>query len=171
MNKQTNDITYFTFPKHKERQAVWIEACCRSDPVNAKNASICEIHFPEESFVRDFQNELLGLPLKRKLCVSAIPSLNLPYQWPPSSSDIEQESRRKRRQESEEQRRIISNLNVSANCPEVVEVEDNSELDVVIEEEVPDLKRDEETQCSIELGFPQVRAHKCLILLTGCLTY
>ena len=141
---------YFSFPRDATRQKTWLDNCFRADFVNVKTARICEIHFPEEYFERDFKHELLGLPLRRKLSVSAIPTLHLHPQNLHLSSDQEKE------QEQDELKRkqklYISSLNLS-----------RDRSDEVLEEMVPETVEKEEVlnksqgiQCSLEKGIPQV---------------
>ena len=167
-----NDITYFSFPKEDERQKVWLEKCHRSDPVNIKNARICEIHFSEEYFMRDFQHELLGLPLRRRLSLSAIPSLHIPHQEPQSLSDFQLEGVGVEEievedaeveglddvevQEVEVEEVDVEQVEVGDVDGEDVEVEDVNDLQLLNEGEVDNLRKDQETQCSIKKGFPQI---------------
>ena len=89
--KSPEGKSYFCFPKDVTRQKTWLNNCFREDYVNDKTARICEIHFEEKYFERDFQNELMGLPVRRKLSVSAIPTLHLHPQNLHLSSDQEKE--------------------------------------------------------------------------------
>ena len=61
------EASYHRFPKNEEMNKVWLNACRRKDPVNVKTAYICSDHFQEADFERDFMNELLNLPTRRKL--------------------------------------------------------------------------------------------------------
>ena len=45
---------------------MWIKKCKRKDPFNPDKAKICQTHFTEDSFERDLQNELLGLPTRKQ---------------------------------------------------------------------------------------------------------
>ena len=77
-----NNVKYFKFPKDSDRRKLWLDKCCRADLVNVSSAKICEIHFTEDSFDRHLEHELLGLPLRRKLSSSAVPSLHLGFKEP-----------------------------------------------------------------------------------------
>ena len=65
--KSPKEASYHRFPKNDQLLRVWLNACKRRDPVNVKTAYVCSEHFPDTDFERDFMNELLNLPTKRKL--------------------------------------------------------------------------------------------------------
>lgn len=75
--RKSSDILYHRFPKN-EVQREWVARCKRADKINVNNARICSIHFLPEDYERDLKNELLGLPIKKKLKANAVPSQNLP---------------------------------------------------------------------------------------------
>ena len=73
-----NGIIYHSFPHKSELQELWIEACGRKNLIPCiKNAKICSRHFSSDSYERDLRNELLGLPVRKKLKSNAIPTLLL----------------------------------------------------------------------------------------------
>ncbi|XP_030766331.1 uncharacterized protein LOC115890293 [Sitophilus oryzae] len=79
------DIIYHNFPKAKNPVSKntlkeWVLRCRRADNFNPANSSICSIHFKDTDYDRDLRNELLGLPVRKLLKKSAIPTLNLPGQ-------------------------------------------------------------------------------------------
>jgi hypothetical protein len=53
---------------------VWISKCKR-DFVNHINARICSNHFNEDDYERDLEHELFGLPPRKKLKKTAVPSI------------------------------------------------------------------------------------------------
>jgi len=61
-------------------RTLWIEACHRTDDVNADNSLICSNHFLPEDFKRDLKNELLNLPLIKRLNEGVIPTQRLTLQ-------------------------------------------------------------------------------------------
>jgi len=67
-------ISYHRFPKDPNLRQKWINACLRKDAFRPDFAQVCSQHFIDDDFDRDLRNELLGLPTKRKLKASAIPS-------------------------------------------------------------------------------------------------
>ena len=77
---QVKGISYHRFPRDPEIRRQWMLACRRADrEVNPVTALICSNHFHADDFERDLQNELLGLPLKKKLKKGCVPSQNLGY--------------------------------------------------------------------------------------------
>ncbi|KAJ8971271.1 hypothetical protein NQ317_001173 [Molorchus minor] len=76
------NIVYHSFPKGKDFVSStilrrWVNYCKRGDKFNSNTATICSIHFTQNDYERDIQNELLGLPLRRVLKKTAVPILNL----------------------------------------------------------------------------------------------
>ena len=75
---QVKGVSYHRFPQDPNTRHQWMVACWRTDKViNPRTAFVCSNHFREEDFERDLQNELLGLPLKKKLKKGSVPSQNL----------------------------------------------------------------------------------------------
>lgn len=103
--KGTN-VSYHKFPKNEELRKTWINACKREDKFNVTNgkyyknfigifvlikkmliikllittvlARICSKHFNENSYKRNLRAELMGIPAKKVLKESAVPTENLP---------------------------------------------------------------------------------------------
>ncbi|XP_046984197.1 uncharacterized protein LOC124554170 [Schistocerca americana] len=71
-------VVCHSFPKDEHLRREWIARCRRPDLINVRTARVCSVHFRPEDYVRDLRNELLGLPLRKKLVPTAIPSLNIP---------------------------------------------------------------------------------------------
>ena len=72
-----NDTTYHRFPKDNEFRQKWLIACKRADKINPNTSTVCSQHFKADNYERDLKNELLGLPLRKRLKPGAIPSENL----------------------------------------------------------------------------------------------
>ncbi|XP_018566821.1 uncharacterized protein LOC108907566 [Anoplophora glabripennis] len=77
------EIVYHNFPKGKQFgsniiRKEWIRCCKRGDNWNPSTSQICSIHFVENDYERDMRNELLGLPPRKLLKTTAVPSLFLP---------------------------------------------------------------------------------------------
>ena len=66
------DVKYFNFPK--ENYEEFVRATGRELKDLPKTPRICELHFAPEDFVRDLKNELLRLPLDKKLKAGVIPT-------------------------------------------------------------------------------------------------
>ncbi|CAB4060086.1 unnamed protein product [Lepeophtheirus salmonis] len=57
------DVSYHSFPKEPELQIMWVQSCGREKQ--------------KYDFLRDLKNELLGLPLVKRLKPGSVPTLNL----------------------------------------------------------------------------------------------
>ncbi|TRY74091.1 hypothetical protein TCAL_02586 [Tigriopus californicus] len=75
--RNPNNVRYHRFPTDSSQSKLWVDACNRADHVNPKTAAICERHFTSESYQRDMRNELLGLPVRKRLKKEAVPTLAL----------------------------------------------------------------------------------------------
>lgn len=80
--------SFHRFPKREELRKEWAKRCKSIKKINLSFARLCSIHFLEDDFERDLKNELLNLPLRKKLKSDAVPSLNLPY-WPKVETAIQ----------------------------------------------------------------------------------
>lgn len=69
---------YHRFPKNVSVQRSWISRCKREDNINVDSARICSDHFLADDYVRDLKNELLGLPVRKRLKPDAVPSQKIP---------------------------------------------------------------------------------------------
>ncbi|KAJ8944812.1 hypothetical protein NQ318_013148 [Aromia moschata] len=70
-------IRYHRFPGDSKTRARWLQACGKQLN-NCSTARICSRHFAEESYERDVQHEILGLPTRCRLKKGAVPDRNLP---------------------------------------------------------------------------------------------
>ncbi|XP_049818885.1 uncharacterized protein LOC109606944 isoform X2 [Aethina tumida] len=70
-------IRYHRFPGDAKTRSKWIQACGK-ELNNCSTARICSRHFTDESYERDVQHELLGLPTRCRLKKGALPERNLP---------------------------------------------------------------------------------------------
>ncbi|GJQ83284.1 hypothetical protein Trydic_g8876 [Trypoxylus dichotomus] len=70
-------VRYHRFPGDADTRARWVLACGRHVQ-NCATARICSRHFSEQSYERDVQHELLGLPTRCRLKKGAVPDTNLP---------------------------------------------------------------------------------------------
>ncbi|XP_044269518.1 uncharacterized protein LOC123014450 isoform X2 [Tribolium madens] len=70
-------IRYHRFPGDAVTRARWVQACGKYVQ-NCSTARICSRHFTDESYERDVQHELLGLPTRCRLKKGATPDRNLP---------------------------------------------------------------------------------------------
>lgn len=74
---ENSELSFFRFPKDSTIKKEWIIKCYRKDKWNVDNGRICSIHFKQEDFEKDFQNELMNLPPRKILKKDAVPSLFL----------------------------------------------------------------------------------------------
>ncbi|XP_028139357.1 uncharacterized protein LOC114333628 isoform X4 [Diabrotica virgifera virgifera] len=72
-------IAFFTFPKNKKLEKIWIMRCRRKDEIKTKTARVCSNHFKKDDFVDDLYARVMGTRPKLKLKDGAIPSENLKY--------------------------------------------------------------------------------------------
>lgn len=70
-------IRYHRFPGDTKTRARWLQACGKQLN-NCSTARICSRHFSEDSYERDVQHEILGLPTRCRLKKGAVPERNLP---------------------------------------------------------------------------------------------
>lgn len=75
------NVMYHIFPSKSELAAKWSVLCgYKKDFKAPAYARVCSEHFTPNCYQRDLQHELLGLPLRKKLKVDAVPNRNLPNQ-------------------------------------------------------------------------------------------
>ncbi|KAG5875433.1 hypothetical protein JTB14_038366 [Gonioctena quinquepunctata] len=70
-------IRYHRFPGDSKTRHRWLQACGKQLN-NCSTARICSRHFVDDSYERDVQHEILGLPTRCRLKKGAIPLKNLP---------------------------------------------------------------------------------------------
>ncbi|CAH1179844.1 unnamed protein product [Phaedon cochleariae] len=82
-SKTEEKLTFHVIPRQKDFLSTtirneWIACCNRPATWNPDNGRICSAHFCDQDYERDLQHELLGLPLRKRLKKTAIPTQNLP---------------------------------------------------------------------------------------------
>nr|XP_022914490.1 tigger transposable element-derived protein 4-like isoform X1 [Onthophagus taurus]XP_022914491.1 tigger transposable element-derived protein 4-like isoform X1 [Onthophagus taurus]XP_022914492.1 tigger transposable element-derived protein 4-like isoform X1 [Onthophagus taurus]XP_022914494.1 tigger transposable element-derived protein 4-like isoform X2 [Onthophagus taurus]XP_022914495.1 tigger transposable element-derived protein 4-like isoform X2 [Onthophagus taurus] len=75
--KEGKSIIYHSFPKDQKMQKLWAKKTGCTNERNFKNCQICSDHFCEDDYERDLRNELLGIPPRKVLKKTAVPSLRL----------------------------------------------------------------------------------------------
>lgn len=70
---------YHKLPKGNDLYKDWLTKCTREDAVNCKSPVKYSDYFFPKGYEDGVKNSLLGLPQKRILNKSAIPSSNLPH--------------------------------------------------------------------------------------------
>ncbi|CAL8074647.1 unnamed protein product [Orchesella dallaii] len=110
--KQGDNLSFHRFPLNdKERSKSWATKCKRADKINVSNARICSDHFTDADYMRDFQNELLGLPVRKILSQTAIPSV-----FPDRTSAVP--NTRNMRQQKRTSRKMVEDLLQNSNLEE-----------------------------------------------------
>ena len=74
------DIHFHSFPRNQpeELRDAWISFCRRKDDLNPNSLAshkICSQHFEKEAYKRDLVYELLGLPTRKILLPTAVPTI------------------------------------------------------------------------------------------------
>ena len=91
------------------RQKKWTIACKRDDCLfNPQTALVCSNHFQPTDYKWDLQNELLGLPICKRLNKEIVPSLKLYY--PQDQEQKPSKLNRSRLKQKLEQRQVINSL-------------------------------------------------------------
>lgn len=60
-----NKLSFFSFPKDKQRRDEWVHKCCRKDKFNVSTARICSDHFKPDDFEGLYVQ--MGIPHKKQL--------------------------------------------------------------------------------------------------------
>ncbi|XP_050064721.1 THAP domain-containing protein 2-like [Aphis gossypii] len=96
----TNNISFYRFPKDPELQNKWALKCRRGDSMNPCLSYMCSEHFSDDAYVRDLKAELLAYtPKFCKLKPDALPTLNLPEDYTHSNVASTSSSSRRSRME------------------------------------------------------------------------
>lgn len=88
-------ITFHRFPKNPKLKKLWILRCGQKK-ITAESARVCSEHFLKEDYIDDMQNRLLGLPEKKWLKSTAVPSQNLPFYQAKKTNTARSERLKKR---------------------------------------------------------------------------
>ncbi len=106
-NSKDNSTLYHRFPKNKELRKKWVVACKREDQFNPSTSTVCSNHFLPTDYERDLRNELLGLPVKKRLRKDAFPTVNIN---PTKLSSVKIQEEKMKRIEKREQKNWIEGL-------------------------------------------------------------
>jgi hypothetical protein len=110
-NNPKNDSTiYHHFPKNNELSKKWVVACKRDDQFNPSTSTVCSNHFLPTDYERDLKNELLGLPVKKRLQREAVPTVNINPNGSKDLSSVKIQEERKKRMEKREQKILVEDL-------------------------------------------------------------
>ncbi|CAG9763743.1 unnamed protein product [Ceutorhynchus assimilis] len=80
LKKEGIQLIFHSFPKvtDDEGRKEWVKRCNR-DKLNPNTSTICSLHFQPSDYERDLQSELLGLPSRKVLKKTAVPTLYLDF--------------------------------------------------------------------------------------------
>ncbi|XP_059480597.1 uncharacterized protein LOC132199691 isoform X2 [Neocloeon triangulifer] len=75
-------VRYHRFPAEESVRERWVAVCGRQNWFNTTTARVCSLHFSPNSYERDVEHELLGLPPRSRLRRGAVPDLHVPVVVP-----------------------------------------------------------------------------------------
>lgn len=93
-------IRYHRFPQIPEVRSRWVRACGRVPlsngdiPFNIQTARICSLHFNNESYEKDIEHLVLGLPARSRLRRGAVPTLGVPVNVQPVTKMLVEDAKR-----------------------------------------------------------------------------
>lgn len=93
-------IRYHRFPQIPEVRMRWVRACGRVPlsngdvPFNIQTARICSLHFNNESYEKDIEHLVLGLPARSRLRRGAVPTLGVPVNVQPVTKMLVEDAKR-----------------------------------------------------------------------------
>jgi len=122
-SRKTESIIFHRFPKDTVRQKQWAHACKRDDRLlNPQTALVCSLHFQPSDYERDLPNELLGLPVRKRLKKSAVPTLKLHYldDNKPSTALLNRQSLREKLDRKEVIQELMKTATVTAELNQVI---------------------------------------------------
>lgn len=93
-------IRYHRFPQIPEVRSRWVRACGRVPlangdiPFNIQTARICSLHFTNDSYEKDMQHLVLGLPVRSRLRRGAVPTIGVPVNVQPVTKMLVEDAKR-----------------------------------------------------------------------------
>lgn len=93
-------IRYHRFPQIPEVRSRWVCACGRVPlpngdiPFNIQTARICSLHFTNESYEKDMEHLVLGLPVRSRLRRGAVPTIGVPVSVEPVTRMLVEDAKR-----------------------------------------------------------------------------
>ncbi|KAH0561335.1 uncharacterized protein LOC123265929 isoform X2 [Cotesia glomerata] len=93
-------IRYHRFPQIPEVRARWVRACGRAPlsngdiPFNIQTARICSLHFTNDSYEKDMEHLVLGLPVRSRLRRGAVPTIGVPVNVQPVTKMLVEDAKR-----------------------------------------------------------------------------
>lgn len=93
-------IRYHRFPQIPEVRSRWVRACGRVPlsngeiPFNIQTARICSLHFTNDSYEKDMEHLVLGLPARSRLRRGAVPTVGVPVDVQPVTKMLVEDAKR-----------------------------------------------------------------------------
>ncbi|XP_048507733.1 uncharacterized protein LOC105687709 isoform X2 [Athalia rosae] len=93
-------IRYHRFPQLPEVRSRWVRACGRiplsngDAPFNIHTARICSLHFTNDSYEKDVEHLVLGLPARSRLRRGAVPTISVPVSVQPVTKMLVEDAKR-----------------------------------------------------------------------------
>ncbi|XP_076303347.1 uncharacterized protein LOC143221747 isoform X2 [Lasioglossum baleicum] len=93
-------IRYHRFPQIPEVRLRWVRACGRVPlsngevPFNIQTARICSLHFTNDSYEKDMEHLVLGLPVRSRLRRGAVPTIGVPVNVQPVTKMLVEDAKR-----------------------------------------------------------------------------
>ncbi|XP_012277733.1 uncharacterized protein LOC105698245 isoform X5 [Orussus abietinus] len=93
-------IRYHRFPQIPEVRSRWVRACGRVPlsngevPFNIQTARICSLHFTNDSYEKDMEHLVLGLPVRSRLRRGAVPTVGVPVDVQPVTKMLVEDAKR-----------------------------------------------------------------------------
>ncbi|XP_043258306.1 uncharacterized protein LOC122400746 isoform X2 [Colletes gigas] len=93
-------IRYHRFPQIPEVRSRWVRACGRVPlsngeiPFNIQTARICSLHFTNDSYEKDMEHLVLGLPVRSRLRRGAVPTIGVPVDVQPVTKMLVEDAKR-----------------------------------------------------------------------------
>lgn len=93
-------IRYHRFPQIPEVRSRWVRACGRTPlangdiPFNIQTARICSLHFSNDSYEKDMEHLVLGLPVRSRLRRGAVPTIGVPVEVQPVTKMLVENAKR-----------------------------------------------------------------------------
>lgn len=128
-NTKGTQVKFYSFPKNNDLAQQWLQACCRKDKVNFKNATVCSHHFTEDSLLKPLKHKLLNYsPSKfRNLKPDAVPTINLP-----KSKEYIRCTPREQRQKVKERKSLVNQTLNDMTCNKNIDHQKNVNNIIVV---------------------------------------
>ncbi|KAJ8679570.1 hypothetical protein QAD02_015357, partial [Eretmocerus hayati] len=113
-------IRYHRFPQIPEVRSRWVQACGRQPlsngdiPFNIQTARICSLHFTNDSYEKDMEHLVLGLPVRSRLRRGAVPTIGVPVAVQPVTKMLVEDAKRSLLKAAHAKQHLINKQNKQA---------------------------------------------------------